>query len=162
MTRGALPLAVEDGPSACRIADANRGGGVESGANEGDDGGEFPWLKREGRHPARGAARDHLREILVGLRAPELAAAKVNARDLVAVPPVTLIALGAVEDGAPGDVLLCVLAWMILGEQLCTGRRCQQEDCDESQQPRAIGHLATLYTRFTALSTFTGHCSVRL
>ena len=72
-----------------------------------------------------------------------------------------LIALGAVEDGASGDVFLGVLARMILGEQLCAGRRCQQEDGDESQEPRAKGHLATLYTRFAALSTFTGQRSVR-
>jgi hypothetical protein len=89
-----------------------------------------------------------LREILVGLGAPELTAAKVDARYLVTVPPMTLIALSAVQEGAPSNVLLCVLAWVILAEQLRTRRRCKQEDCDEGQQPRAEGHLASLYTRF--------------
>ena len=157
-------LAFEERPPACRVADARPTPAVGSkpARMKAMHARDLRRLQRERRHAGAGAPLVITRrEILVGLTRGGTGRGAGRRPTPDRRSAVALRALGAVEHAPRGDVRLAVLAGVILREQLCTGRRCQ-EDCDEGQQPRALGHLATLYTRFTALSTVSGQRSVRL
>ena len=101
MTRCAAALAFEDGAAARRVAGLHRRG-VERVhvAQIGDDAGHLGVVERERRHP-RGlrTGPDESREIVVGRRVPELAAAQVDAADRVALCAVARDASRRVQAG---------------------------------------------------------------
>ena len=110
-----------------------------------------------GRHARGRSARDDPGEILVGGRAAEQAAAKIDAGNLVAVPAVALAALRAVDAVARGDVFLAVLSGVILVQQLLRAGRDGHRDETSKRPARPISNagngIGTLYTSPAAKST---------
>jgi len=122
MAGAARPLPLVEHPAALGISDPDGRGRVEPGADEGDNAGHLRRLEFERRHASRRACPDHPGEILVADGAPEQAAAKVDARNLVAIAAVALVALRPVQSAADRNVFLAVLSGMVLAQQLSTGR----------------------------------------
>ena len=154
--RAAHALAVENSAPPCRVAQPDRCGGIEVSADEGDGPGELGRLQLERRHARGRAVRDDVREILVGGRAAEQAAAEVDAGNLVAIPPVTLDAVRAVNPVARGDVFLAVLSGVILVEQWLRARRDGHyygRPHHKRDQRRAPHGHSTLYTSPAAKSS---------
>ena len=111
----ALALRTASRPRAASPTRTDGRGGIEAGADEGDDRRQLVGSQHERRHAGAGhARRDDAREILVGRRAAEAAELQIDARYAVAVGAVADLALRPVEPLARFDVGAAVLTMILI------------------------------------------------